>query len=67
MNEIKRYFNCENCDHKFVCQYKGIAEEAYTKMNGRLGNIDAPEIFKFTFECTQHHDIIPKKENAWYD
>ena len=64
MNEIKKYFNCENCDHKFVCQYKENAEEAYTKMNGHLDNIFAPEIFKFTFECAQYHEILLKRKEG---
>lgn len=54
INMIKNYTKCANCEHNKICCYKEIQKDVISKMEGRLDNACSPDIFKFSFECTEY-------------
>lgn len=55
MSEIHQINKCEDCVHLTVCQYAEIRKEVLGKMSGKLDNCCCPEIFKFSFGCSEYY------------
>lgn len=62
INMIRNYTKCEQCGHNKICSYKEIQKDVMSKMEGRLDNACSPDIFKFSFECTEY---LPKERSTF--